>query len=307
MSTRRLHAGLVSLVVAAGTVGGASSAAARNDDVPAEPLTILLTNDDGWNAPGITAVYDALVAAGHDVSMVAPAVNQSGTGARVTFSGDGLTLTRHEEDKYSVTGTPADATEVGLSLLFADEPPDLVISGTNVGHNVAAVTIHSGTVGAAATALKDGVPAIAISTEVTRTPQGQLGPYGDTAGWLVRLLAALKERAGAGPLLPAGTGLNINYPIVGDATTGGQAPVGVAWTVTGNGYIDVEYPSATLPALGESVPLSIRTNQSAPETTPNADSTALFDDHISVTPIEGDYDAPAQGLGQLRNTVVRVR
>ena len=60
---------------------------ARADNEPNRSLRILLTNDDRWNAVGIVAVYDALVAAGHDVTVVAPLTNQGGVGARITFGG----------------------------------------------------------------------------------------------------------------------------------------------------------------------------------------------------------------------------
>jgi 5'/3'-nucleotidase SurE len=291
--------------MAVGALGGGSSAAAESPATAPQPLDILLTNDDGWNAPGISAVYDALTAAGHHVTLVAPATNQSGAGARVTFGG-ALVLTQQQPHKFSVNGTPADAAEVGLSLVLAGDPPDLVISGTNTGQNIAAATIHSGTVGAAATALKEGVPAIAISTEQDFGNPTVL-PYGDTAAWLVRLVGALKGRAHGAALLPAGIGLNINYPIVGTAAAGGVPPAGVAWTETGNGFLDVTYGNGALPAVGASVEIPVRVNPLVPETLPNADTTALANDYISVTPIEGDYDAPTQALGQLRNTVVGVR
>jgi 5'-nucleotidase len=295
----------VAVMVVAGAVGGTPAATAAPPSQGAQPLDILLTNDDGWNAPGITAVYDALVADGHHVTLVAPAANQSGAGARHTFSGNSLVLRHEAANKYSVTGAPADATEVGLSLVLADAPPDLVISGTNRGHNITAATIHSGTVGAAATALGDGVPAIAISTEASFTDPSAPIPFSDTAAWLVKLLGALQDRSQGGTILPEGVGLNINYPIVG---TGPEfaAPAGVAWTQTGTGFFDLDYADVALPDLGGSIPLEPVLNLSVPETTPNADSTALAHDFISVTPIEGDYDAPAQALGQLRNTVTRV-
>lgn len=298
MAIRKVKAGLVPLVVAAGTLGATSVVAAGDKGDSTEPLSILLTNDDGWDAPGITAVYDALVAAGHDVTLVAPATNQSGIGAQVTFRGE-LTVIRHAENQYSVSGTPADATEVGLSVLFAKEPPDLVVSGTNVGENIATAAIHSGTVGAAATALKDGVPAIAISTEIDRGPR--IGPYEDTAEWLVDLLDQLQGRS-EGAILPDGVGLNINYPVVGSAATGFQEPEGVAWTVMGTGFLDVDYVG-TLSADGTPSTLTIDNVMGIPETTKNADSTALAADLISVSPMEGDYDASPQGLGRLRNIV----
>ena len=96
--------------------------------------------------------------------MVAPAENQSGSSASI--SPDGITVTDHGLNVWSVEGRPADAVRFGLSQLMADQPPDLVISGINFGQNVGADVMISGTVGAATTAVRLGIPAIAISASI---------------------------------------------------------------------------------------------------------------------------------------------
>ena len=289
------------LTVAAATVaftslGTTSTAVAERDDDADRSLRIMLTNDDGWNAPGIRAVYDALVAAGHDVTLVAPAANQSGSGARATFGGP-LVVTQPEPGKYAVNGSPADAAEFGLSVVFADAPPDVVVSGTNEGQNIAAAAIHSGTVGAAVTALNEGVPAIAISTETSFTG-GATPPFAATAGFLVDLLAELDEEARGRSLLPDGLGLNVNYPIV-DA---GGAPTGVALTRTGTGFLDIEYGGAALPAVGGSSTYTIAIALGA-EPVADADSTALAGDQVAITVIGRNYDLDAHAPPQLRRVV----
>ena len=128
-------------------------------------LTILLTNDDGYLSPGIRAMRQALLDQGHEVLMVAPAENQSGSSASI--SPDGITVTDHGLNVWSVEGRPADAVRFGLGQLMADQPPDLVISGINFGQNVGADVMISGTVGAATTAVRLGIPAIAISAPST--------------------------------------------------------------------------------------------------------------------------------------------
>jgi 5'/3'-nucleotidase SurE len=112
-----------------------------------EPLRILLTNDDGYDAPGIRAMHERLVAAGHDVTLVAPLNDQSGSGIRVTTQGK-LYYEDHAPAVWSVDGTPADAVLVGLQHILADDPPDLVVSGANFGPNLGYAG-SSGTVGAA--------------------------------------------------------------------------------------------------------------------------------------------------------------
>lgn len=198
----------------------AGSSADRGSD--GGPLRILLTNDDGWNAPGINAVYRALTDAGHDVTMVAPAENQSGKSAAIEFQGK-LTVTHPTADPkiYAVTTTPAGSAMFGLGEVFRDEKPDLVVSGTNVGSNVGFDTNYSGTVGAAIVASGAyGVPAIAISTATSRAP-GATPAYEQTAELLVEILEQ------GVPTLADGTILNINYPVLAD---GASAPRGYRYT-----------------------------------------------------------------------------
>jgi 5'-nucleotidase len=279
---RRPHA-LVA-IGAAGLIGavvlGVTPIATASPPASADPLRIMLTNDDGYMAPGLAALRDALAAAGYEVTVVAPLGNQSGSGARATFGGS-LQVTHPSPDTYAVEGSPADATEVGLSVVFADEAPDLVVSGSNAGQNVAAATIHSGTVGAAVTAIEDDVPAIAVSTELA----GASGPYTETADFLVDLVRALQRQAHGDRILPEGTGLNVNYPVVEDGST--PSP---QLTRTGRGLLDLTY-SGALPGVGGSAALGVVVDLTVPETVAGADSTALAANRIPVTVIEGDYDA----------------
>ena len=125
-------------------------------------LRILLTNDDGYNTPGIQAVRSALLESGHDVTLVAPLENQSGSGARVTSSGV-LQYKQQSDGVWSVDGSPADSVLVGLLHIMKEQAPDLVISGANFGQNPG-YAINSGTVGAATVAMYAGFPAIAPLT-----------------------------------------------------------------------------------------------------------------------------------------------
>jgi len=118
---------------------------------------ILLTNDDGIDAPGLAALHDRL-GERWDVTVVAPTEDQSGTG--LTMNTD-IRVERHERG-YALDGTPADCVEVALGGL--DVRPTLVVSGCNNGPNVGAHSLgRSGTVGAAMEAGLNGIPAIAVS------------------------------------------------------------------------------------------------------------------------------------------------
>lgn len=257
-------------------------------------LRILLTNDDGWSAEGITTVFDALVAAGHDVTMVAPLGNNSGMGGRITLAGN-LTVTQPEPRKYAVAGTPSDAAEFGINTVFAGDPPDLVVSGTNKGQNLASLQIHSGTVAAAATALNNGVPAIAISTGWDYgDPQADPDsfPYDFTADYLLRLLDQLRSRAGRdAQLLPDGVGLNVNYPYV----DGGHGRArGVKVLDSGSGYADITYAGAGLPPVGGTSSYAVGADL-FDSVERNADDVWFGRGYVTITPITGNYDAEAAG------------
>ncbi|MEY3361923.1 MAG: hypothetical protein RL531_1642 [Actinomycetota bacterium] len=136
-----------------------------DDDAGGEPtqptaripnLEILVTNDDGYAAPGIDALVERLRdLPGVEITVVAPATNQSGTSDRTT-PGDVSALTAAKVATTSgypataVTGFPADSVNYALDVLDLD--PDLVVAGSNAGQNLGVVAPISGTVGAARTA-----------------------------------------------------------------------------------------------------------------------------------------------------------
>jgi 5'-nucleotidase len=130
-------------------------------------LTVLVTNDDGITAPGLDAVVTALQATPNiTVVVVAPATNQSGTGDRSTPGGaKGHDATTKSGVKgTAVDGYPADAVTYAIDTLKLQ--PDVVVSGANSGVNVGPLAAVSGTVGAARTAARRSVPAIAVSAGV---------------------------------------------------------------------------------------------------------------------------------------------
>lgn len=124
--------------------------AAPAEPGPGEPLTILLSNDDGIDAPGLVALYEALAPVA-TVTVAAPASEESGTGHSLTYREPILVHPlRHRDGTtwYAVKARPATCVRLGLKSLL-DRPPDLVLSGINRGDNLGTVTWFSGTVGAA--------------------------------------------------------------------------------------------------------------------------------------------------------------
>lgn len=171
-------------------------------------MTILLTNDDGIDAPGLAAMAEALAGL-DDLLVSAPAANQSGVGMAISIEKH-LRPKRHPdgprgERRYSIDGTPADAVKYGLEHLLGGRPPRLVASGINFGPNLGRNVRCSGTVGAAFAALAVGVPALAVSVDYV-TP-----PNWEGAKHYARLLAEkcleLAEEPGREPFL-----LNLNVP-----------------------------------------------------------------------------------------------
>src|SRR3954451_8235792 len=127
-------------------------------------MLILLTNDDGIQAPGIVAMYRELVKLG-EVHVVAPETVQSATGHGITITTPMLTQKVEIADGIvgtAIDGRPADCVKIATARLLP-RPPDLVVSGINSGANVGINVIYSGTVAAAIEAAFLGLPAIAVS------------------------------------------------------------------------------------------------------------------------------------------------
>ncbi|MDM0046343.1 5'/3'-nucleotidase SurE [Variovorax dokdonensis] len=123
-------------------------------------MKILISNDDGYQAPGIVALYEALRDVA-DVEVIAPEHNNSAKSNALTLAAPLYVREAHNGFRY-VTGTPADCVHIALKGLL-DYRPDLVVSGINNGANMGDDTIYSGTVGAAMEAYLFGIPAIAFS------------------------------------------------------------------------------------------------------------------------------------------------
>ncbi|MCB1886878.1 MAG: 5'/3'-nucleotidase SurE [Rhodocyclaceae bacterium] len=123
-------------------------------------MRILISNDDGYFAPGIGALADALRQRA-TVTVVAPERDRSGASNSLTLDRP-LSLKRLGEGFYHVNGTPTDCVHLAVTGMF-DELPDMVVSGINHGANMGDDTLYSGTVAAATEGFLLGVPAIAIS------------------------------------------------------------------------------------------------------------------------------------------------
>jgi 5'/3'-nucleotidase SurE len=204
-----------------------------------------------------------------------------------------LTYRRLEPDFYAVDGTPADCVRLALTTIL-DDMPHLVVSGVNFGQNDGAATISSGTVGAALTATLLGFPAIAVSQAVDPSDvRNTVSFFPDAAAFAVVLIRALVARAET-PLLPRGIALNVNHParkrsaVAGVRLTrqGTSALYSLVYERQPDGQIGLAFAPSTVP-----------------ETVPDADTTALAEGYISITPIDGSWTAPDPGFESFRPLV----
>lgn len=162
-----------------------------------------MTNDDGFDAPGIHALaHVARQLPDAEVYVVAPDVERSGSGHSITLRRR-ISVDRRGEREWALGGTPADCVRVALHALLP-APPDLVLSGANRGYNLGTDVYYSGTVSAAIEATVSGITAVAVSQEDPGDRQTLLAPL---LPWIPRLLRGVVRHG-----LPERTMLNVNVP-----------------------------------------------------------------------------------------------
>jgi 5'-nucleotidase len=164
-------------------------------------VRILVSNDDGYFAPGIIALAEALASCA-EVTVVAPERDRSGSSNSLTLDRP-LTVRRAPNGYLYVNGTPTDCVHLAVTGLL-DELPDVIVSGINSGANMGDDTIYSGTVAAATEGFLLGIPSIAISL----VSEG--GGHFDTAA---RVACEMVQRFGTHPLEQPVL-LNVNVPDV---------------------------------------------------------------------------------------------
>jgi 5'-nucleotidase len=169
-------------------------------------MRILLTNDDGVNAPGLAVLETIAARLSDDVWIVAPAEEQSGAGHSLTLTRP-IRLRKLAERRFCVSGTPTDAVMMGLAHILKDGPPDLILSGVNRGANLGEDVTYSGTCSAAMEGALAGIPSIALSQAYAKEGMGDTVPFAAAEAWAERVLAPLL----AEPMAPR-TLVNVNFP-----------------------------------------------------------------------------------------------
>ena len=252
-------------------------------------MRILLSNDDGVDAPGLAALREAVDDMG-DVEVVAPASPQSAAGHAITLT-QPLTVRKVKlrggaYDALSVDGRPADCVRLAIRKLL-DRQVDLVIAGINAGANVGVNVFYSGTVAAAAEAAMLGIPAVAMSAVVADRPNlPAVGKQASLAGFaaIARLCRwVLGELVEAG--LASGDLINVNIPPLGGPGESG-APHGVVVVPQSTAEIEDAYHLEAVAGGLDSFRLSDNYRFSADQA--NTDVVRLAEGYVTVTPLHVD-------------------
>jgi 5'-nucleotidase len=234
---------------------------------------VLLTNDDGIEAPGLAVLEAVAAELADEVWVVAPEHDQSGTSHSISLHSP-LRVSRQGERRFGVAGTPGDCVVMAVRHLMADHPPALVLSGINRGANLGVETMFSGTVGAAMTGLLLGLPSIALS----QTFRDRENVRWDTARALAPgVVRKLLDVSHATPAC-----LNVNFPDV-DAAAAGPLTA----TRQGAGLVQ------GIDVLPNVDPRGIdyfwmRFQRGRRENEPDTETAAIASGRISVTPIYFD-------------------
>jgi len=170
------------------------------------PLRILLTNDDGIDAPGIAVLKAIADSLSDDVWIVAPDGNQSGTGHRFTL-GYELALDQRGERAFALDGTPADCVVAGVTHVLKDRKPDLVLAGVNRGQNLGDIIHCSGTVAGAREGALHGAVGIALSQAMDYATGRDEISWACAERYGAQVVRTLVDRAEPGRLY-----FNVNFP-----------------------------------------------------------------------------------------------
>lgn len=237
-------------------------------------MKILVSNDDGYFAPGITLLAEALGQLG-EVTVVAPERDRSGASNSLTLDRP-LTVRRAPNGYFSVNGTPTDCVHIAVTGLL-DFLPDIVVSGVNLGANMGDDTIYSGTVAAAAEGYLLGIPSVAVSLT------SKTGEHFQSAiGVAVQIVERFKRRPFAEPVL-----LNVNVPDVPPESLRGIE-------VTRLGRRHKAEPVVKLQTPRGETAYWIGPAGGAADAGPGTDFHAVEAQRVSVTPLRMDLTHNAQ-------------
>jgi 5'-nucleotidase len=252
----------------------------------AATMRILITNDDGINAPGLAVLEKiALDLAGADgeVWCVAPAFEQSGVGHCISYTHPTM-IAKMGERRFAAEGSPADCVLAGVHDVMKDARPDLILSGVNRGNNSAENALYSGTLGAAIEGALQGIPSFALSQFLGPQNYNAEDPFeaaGQHGADVLRKILATEVPNGEA----YGIFYNINFPPVLAADVKGIRAV--AQGLRKDTCFSVEPHNSP---SGRRFLWAKGGNQQV-KTAPDTDAAVNLDGYISVTPMRADLTA----------------
>ena len=250
-------------------------------------MRILITNDDGINAPGLACLHAiATEIAGPDgeVWTVAPAFEQSGVGHCISYTHPTM-IAQLGDRRFAAEGSPADCVLAGLYHVMPDARPDLILSGVNRGNNAAENTLYSGTIGAVIEAALQGVPAIALSQFFGPANKDLNDPFEAAAAHGAAVIRKLLDQGIWQQSEAYSVFYNVNFPPVPASDVRGTS-------VAHQG----RRPGVNFSAQSEVSPtgrsfLWIKGGPQHGAAQPGSDTQANLDGYISVTPMRADLTA----------------
>lgn len=231
---------------------------------------ILLSNDDGIDAPGIKILERVAQQLADEIWVVAPATDKSGVSNSLSLR-EPVRVENRGARRYAVHGTPGDCVAVAIRHLMKDSPPDVLLSGINSGSNIGFETVLSGTVGAAITGVLLGIPSVAFSQDKRQEDQ----PDWQTAE--AHCLPVLQQLIEVG--LPAECCLNINFPNLPKGEV-----KGIKATRQGIGKVKGITVSPTADPHGEHY-FWLRVEHGITDLPAHSEVSAVDEGYISVTPL----------------------
>jgi 5'-nucleotidase len=249
-------------------------------------MRILITNDDGINAPGLavlTEIAQAIAGPDGEIWTVAPAFEQSGVGHKISYTHP-MMIAKLGHRRYAAEGSPADCVLAGLYDVLEGARPDLVLSGVNRGNNAAENALYSGTVGGAIEGALQGLPAIALSQYMGPETRDLPDPFEAARVHGADVVRKLLDR-GLWDGDEYRLFYNVNFPPVPAARVKGIRVAAQGWRRDSFfGVVPHQSPS------GRKF-LWIKGGPQHTPTAPGTDVHANLDGYISVTPMRCDLTA----------------
>lgn len=249
-------------------------------------MRILITNDDGINAPGLdilTAIAEEIAGPEGEVWTVAPAFEQSGVAHCISYTHPMMIL-KLGPRRYAAEGSPADCVLAGLYDVLQGERPDLVLSGVNRGNNAAENVLYSGTVGGAMEAALQGLPAIALSQFMGPLTDDLDTPFEAARAHGTAVVRALLDK-GVWDKGDYRLFYNVNFPPIAGADVKGMKVAAQGYRT--DTFFGVE---PHISPSGKKFLWITGGPQHLP-TAPGTDVAANLDGYISVTPMRADLTA----------------